>query len=182
MVSKTFLNLDSKKQARIIAALNQEFSSYSLAEAQVARIVKDAAISRGAFYKYFDDLDDAYLHLYKLAMTDIHRNLVGRLNNFNFDPNLYIEEVENFVNQINQTDYYQFIKMHFLKNESLLAGKRKSPSRGSSSSTEENDRQWAAKVLSHETIKLIMLNPEVKDMAITRLAILLKQLSKKGDE
>ncbi|AZZ60226.1 TetR/AcrR family transcriptional regulator [Oenococcus sp. UCMA 16435] len=181
MVSSTFLNLNSKKQARIIEALNQEFSSHSLAEAQVARIVEGAAISRGAFYKYFDDLDDAYLYLYKLVMINIHRNLVGHLDNHDFDPNLYIEEVKNFVNQVNQTNYYQFVKMHFLKNESLLIGREKSFSKRGFHQTEETDRQWAAKVLSHETIKIIMLDPQIKDISITRLTGLLKQLAEKGD-
>ena len=59
MPSQTFLNLKPEKQARIYAALLTEFSAYPLAKAQVARIVKEAQIARGAFYKYFADLNDA---------------------------------------------------------------------------------------------------------------------------
>ena len=59
MVSKTFENLAEEKQLRIRHALLKEFSTYSLAEAQVARIVADSGIARAAFYKYFKDLTDS---------------------------------------------------------------------------------------------------------------------------
>ncbi|MFP7482488.1 TetR/AcrR family transcriptional regulator, partial [Weissella paramesenteroides] len=45
MVSKTFENLAEEKQLRIRHALLKEFSTYSLAEAQVARIVADSGIA-----------------------------------------------------------------------------------------------------------------------------------------
>ena len=60
------------KRERILAAARTEFSYYSLAEAQVARIIKDAQISRGAFYKYFTDLKDAYQSVFQAAMTAVH--------------------------------------------------------------------------------------------------------------
>ena len=60
MASTTFQHLDAAKQQRVLAALITEFSQYPLAQAQVARIVKQADIARGAFYKYFTDLDHAY--------------------------------------------------------------------------------------------------------------------------
>ena len=54
MVSETFINLSDEKKQKIAQALLKEFSTYPLAKAQVARIVKDAGIARGAFYKYFE--------------------------------------------------------------------------------------------------------------------------------
>lgn len=67
MVKETFTNLDEHKKQRVTQALLHEFSQHSLADAQVARIVKEANIARGAFYKYFTDLTDAYLYLYQIA-------------------------------------------------------------------------------------------------------------------
>lgn len=64
MPSSTFTNLPDEKRQRIEAALLNEFSNHTLATAQVARIVKDAQIARGAFYKYFDNLTDAYSYMY----------------------------------------------------------------------------------------------------------------------
>ncbi len=65
MPSSTFEHLSEKKKNTIILALLHEFSEVSLSKAQVAPIVKDAEIARGAFYKYFSDLTDAYIFLYK---------------------------------------------------------------------------------------------------------------------
>lgn len=64
MPSSTFTNLPDEKRQRIEAALLNEFSNHTLATAQVARIVKDAQIARGAFYKYFDNLTGRlFLHV-----------------------------------------------------------------------------------------------------------------------
>ena len=60
MPTSTFENLNHEKRQKIEQALLHEFSEHSLALAQVARIVKEAEIARGAFYKYFADLKDAY--------------------------------------------------------------------------------------------------------------------------
>ncbi|WWL93967.1 hypothetical protein V6R94_10640 [Pediococcus acidilactici] len=49
MPSETLVKLKPTKKAAIETALLSEFSRYPVAEAQVARIVKDAGISRGAF-------------------------------------------------------------------------------------------------------------------------------------
>ena len=65
MVSETFINLSDEKKQKIEGALLKEFSTYPLAKAQVARIVKDAGIARGAFYKYFGDLKDSYIYLWR---------------------------------------------------------------------------------------------------------------------
>ena len=80
MVSETFINLSDEKKQKIAQALLKEFSTYPLAKAQVARIVKDAGIARGAFYKYFGDLKDAYGYLYSLAMKEVHMGPPTRLN------------------------------------------------------------------------------------------------------
>ena len=62
MVKKTFINLNSAKKQKIEQVMLDEFSNYDLNQANVARIVKEAGIARGAFYTYFDDLEDAYLY------------------------------------------------------------------------------------------------------------------------
>ena len=75
MVSTTFKNLSADKQTKIRRALLKEFTEQPLATAQVATIVKTAGIARGAFYKYFEDLTDAYRYLYGVAMQDIHSDI-----------------------------------------------------------------------------------------------------------
>ena len=54
-----------------------EFSQHPLAQAQVARIVKQADIARGAFYKYFSDLKDAYQYAFKTVIGRLHTGIAG---------------------------------------------------------------------------------------------------------
>lgn len=75
MPTATFKHLPTEKRQRVDRSLLNEFSQHPLATAQVSRIVKDAGIARGAFYKYFQDLPDAYLYLYQKAMKQVHQPL-----------------------------------------------------------------------------------------------------------
>ena len=60
MIKPTLTNLGPTKQENLKRALFLEFSQQPLLDAKVANIVKQAGISRGAFYMYFDDIYDAY--------------------------------------------------------------------------------------------------------------------------
>ncbi|WP_054648511.1 TetR family transcriptional regulator [Lacticaseibacillus pantheris] len=80
MVLSTFNHIAVDKQTRVRNALLHEFVEHPLAEAQVARIVQEAEIARGAFYKYFTDLTDAYNYTFAFVMGAVHqasRNLRG---------------------------------------------------------------------------------------------------------
>lgn len=63
MPKPTFFNLDDDKRGRVFDAAVREFSAVSFTEASVNRIVKDAGISKGSFYQYFEDKTDLYLHM-----------------------------------------------------------------------------------------------------------------------
>lgn len=58
MIKKTFYNLPEEKRNRIINAIMNEFSSSSTEKVSINRIIKNANISRGSFYQYFDDKVD----------------------------------------------------------------------------------------------------------------------------
>ena len=64
MPTKTFLNLSKEKQNRIISAAVKEFSSVPLDKTSINKIIKDADISRGSFYMYFEDKYDLILYLF----------------------------------------------------------------------------------------------------------------------
>lgn len=63
MPKLTFYNLPKEKQQNLIVAAHQEFSNASLSEASIANIVKEAGISRGSFYQYFEGKEDLYFYL-----------------------------------------------------------------------------------------------------------------------
>jgi len=60
-----FFKLDQEKRDRIINAAYDEFITYksNYKKASIKRIVKEADISIGSFYEYFDDKDDLFLFL-----------------------------------------------------------------------------------------------------------------------
>ncbi|WP_405097828.1 TetR/AcrR family transcriptional regulator [Oceanobacillus sp. FSL H7-0719] len=63
MPKATFFNLPEKKRASLIKACEREFSRVPVFEASIANIVKSAGISRGSFYQYFEDKEDAYYYI-----------------------------------------------------------------------------------------------------------------------
>lgn len=169
MVSTTFKNLPPIKKKHIEHSLLQEFSTHSLAEAQVARIIKSACIARGAFYKYFTDLLDAYRYLLMKAIATIH---VGIKPGGSFAPDVFYQQVKNFIDRCEHSEYYALIQMYFAKNESELP-----------LNINDNEQllaaDWAAMVLSHEVIKIILLNPAKKDFYLRRFKASLHLLEKK---
>ncbi|WP_225743439.1 TetR/AcrR family transcriptional regulator [Marinilactibacillus sp. Marseille-P9653] len=63
MPTQTFFNLPESKRERLIAGAMKEFTEKSLNEASISNIVKNAGISRGSFYQYFEDKKDLYFYL-----------------------------------------------------------------------------------------------------------------------
>ena len=172
MVSTTFTHLSNEKQTKIRQALLKEFSEQPLAIAQVAPIVKTAGIARGAFYKYFDDLIDAYKYLYGIAMQDIHSDIHNKASG-QLDPQFYLNQVEAFVKGAQDSQYFGLIKMHLMKNESLVSQDNVDP-------TTVSSQEWATMILSHEAIKEIVINPKEQPIVIQRLAEALNLLAGKG--
>lgn len=175
MVSSTFKNLALAKQTRIQQALLHEFSTVPLAKAQVAHIIKTANISRGAFYKYFTDLEDSYRYIHGLGLQAIH-SFTNRIDmTGDFDPSIYLEMVTRFVDQVADSEYFNLVKMHYEYNESLtdisikdLSQKRKNL----------DALNWAAMNLSHETIKLVLFDPENQAFNLKRFKTALSLIEK----
>ncbi len=69
MPKETFLNLSQKKKQHIEQILLEKFYNRHISQVKVSEIVEAMQMSRGAFYKYFQDLEDAYSYLiHKYAM------------------------------------------------------------------------------------------------------------------
>ena len=61
--TQRFLNLKEEKRKAILDAAFHEFSRTSYSGASINRIIKEADISRGSFYTYFEDKDDLMRYL-----------------------------------------------------------------------------------------------------------------------
>lgn len=168
MPSRTFQNLKPEKKQRVTAALLTEFSQHSLPDAEVARIIKQAGISRGAFYKYFSDLTAAYLYLYATVMDKIHAPINNGERSLHAQD--YYQMVADFVDRVHHSPYYDFIRRHFLTNESVLPVRR--------AAEPQNDTEWAVMALCHATINECLQDPAEQLAALTRLRKTLNKLLK----
>ncbi|OQO71425.1 TetR family transcriptional regulator [Enterococcus villorum] len=80
MPKATFLNLSSSKKQRILEILLQNFSNRHM-QVKVADIVEGMGMSRGAFYKYFEDLEDAYTYTIHHYSIYVYHNILKSISN-----------------------------------------------------------------------------------------------------
>ena len=86
MPKDTFLNLSAPKKEKMDMILLDTFYNQSVSQVKVSRIVEQMDMSRGAFYKYFVDLEDAYAYIVKKQSLLIHQDILDYIaehkNNF----------------------------------------------------------------------------------------------------
>ncbi|WP_195571945.1 TetR/AcrR family transcriptional regulator [Paenibacillus sp. 1001270B_150601_E10] len=90
MPSQTFFNLPPEKQQTIMHVSRKEFSQYTFHEASINRIIKEAQISRGSFYMYFENKEDLFLYIMNAYQAKIMKPLFKQLQHENFDPYLFL--------------------------------------------------------------------------------------------
>ncbi len=79
MFSK-FLNLDKEKQDRIINAAMKEFAQNGYDKASTNEIVKEAGISKGLLFHYFQNKKQLYLFLYDHVIDILMEKIMERIN------------------------------------------------------------------------------------------------------
>jgi AcrR family transcriptional regulator len=168
MVLPTFDHVTPEKQERVRRALLNEFGAHPLAEAQVARIVHETGIARGAFYKYFTDLQDAYQYIFSIAMRQIHAGLPAMPTLSNTDA--YVDSIRHFITAIDEGGYRDLITMHYRYNEAVLGVQ---PSRLPDEA--DGPLHWAITVLYHQTVRDIILAPATMDARIAQLQAVLRR-------
>ena len=101
MPSQTFFKLSKDKQMKILQAAKKEFSRVPLSKVQVTNISKEAEISRGSFYQYFDNIDDLFIYLVKY----IYGSDKKKLKQYYIETDDIYESFEKkFLNQINKIE------------------------------------------------------------------------------
>lgn len=166
MVSQTFENLPDIKKERILTALLHEFTVHPFKEAKVAPIVKEAQIARGAFYKYFTDLDDAYAYVYQQALLEIHTPFTKEMTLLEMG-----QATREFITKATTSPYFEFLRLHLTVNEKPLAVKEKKPLRPT--------KAWAAMTLCHQTIREALADPVYQEDYLLRLEQSLALLSER---
>jgi len=72
MIKRTFYNLPAEKREKIIDVTRREFSKGNRKKITINSVIKNAGISRGSFYQYFDDK----LDLVELITEDMFSRMV----------------------------------------------------------------------------------------------------------
>lgn len=73
MIKRTFYNLPKEKREKIIEVTRKEFRKGNKRKITINSVIKNAGISRGSFYQYFDDK----LDLVELITSDMVDKMVG---------------------------------------------------------------------------------------------------------
>lgn len=75
-----FLSLKHEKQERIINAAIKEFAKKGYKNATTDEIVKEANISKGALFHYFNSKKDLFLFLYDRTLEILMNEFFGKIN------------------------------------------------------------------------------------------------------
>lgn len=68
MPKNTFLNLEQKKQERILEAAIKEFLAKGYQKGSIQSIANNADVAKGSMYQYFENKKELFLHIIDLAI------------------------------------------------------------------------------------------------------------------
>jgi len=76
MSKATFINLSEEKSEKITKILLDIFYDKNISQVTVSEIVDALGMSRGAFYKYFQDIYDAFYTIVKKCASEVHLGIM----------------------------------------------------------------------------------------------------------
>jgi AcrR family transcriptional regulator len=85
MPKATFNNLPPEKKLFVRNILLQVFSDKPISQVKVSEIVEALHMSRGIFYKYFEDLNDAYDYLIHDSANKVHGRILRKIGSHQQD-------------------------------------------------------------------------------------------------
>ena len=77
MPTKRFENLDPRRRESILKAAQAEFARNGYEQASLNTIIRDAGISKGSLYYYFEDKTDLYLAVIENVIDELFREMEG---------------------------------------------------------------------------------------------------------
>lgn len=86
MPTQRFLKLKEEKKQAILEAAVHEFSRVPYSSASINQIIKEADISRGSFYTYFEDKDDLMRYMLRGFRDGCQNKILGTLDEQSGDP------------------------------------------------------------------------------------------------
>lgn len=86
MPTQRFLKLKEEKKQAILEAAVHEFSRVPYSSASINQIIREADISRGSFYTYFEDKDDLMRYMLRGFRDGCQNKILGTLDEQSGDP------------------------------------------------------------------------------------------------
>lgn len=93
MPQETYYKLNDEKKQRVYNAVMNEYTRVPLEEVSVKNIVIEASISRGSFYQYFEDKEDALRYLVKMVHQMGERQVFNETPHIGLDLYRLIKEI-----------------------------------------------------------------------------------------
>ena len=86
MPTQRFLNLKDSKKNAILEAATREFARVPYSAVSINQIIKEAEISRGSFYTYFEDKDDLMRYMLRGFRDTLRKKVFEFLEEENGNP------------------------------------------------------------------------------------------------
>lgn len=125
MPHETFFNLPSDKRQHIENILLETFYHQSLSQVKVSDIVSKMEMSRGAFYKYFVDLEDANRYMISKSASQVHIEIMRHIRDSEED---LFQGINHFLLEMtltNPEDLERMALTFLTKSDHLLISKRR---------------------------------------------------------
>lgn len=114
MPTTTFYNLNEEKKQKLIQSALREFSRVPFEDVSINQIIKDAGISRGSFYMYFEDKKDLCLYLLSQLLEKFDQYLDEMIVQSKRNPFEICHAIFQYAKQyLLNTPYQQFIVYQF---------------------------------------------------------------------
>ena len=139
MPSPTFFHLKPEKRKKMDTVLLDIFYNQPVSQVKVSQIVEETEISRGAFYKYFLDLEDAYLYTVRESAKQIHGDILKFIYKDQSDFFAGIERYLEWCSELDVNDE-NWKKLKLCTQTNLLSNTKREPLPGESSMI----KQWEA--------------------------------------
>jgi Transcriptional regulator len=113
--TNTFENLAKDKKDKLLKAAMKEFSQKLFEDASINQIIKNAGISRGSFYTYFEDKEDIYFYIINYYDTNYRTKVINYLKNSNGDLlSAFVLAFREILKKSHNSEYKNLFKNVFL--------------------------------------------------------------------
>lgn len=118
MPKETFMRLSVERKEEIQQILLDIFFIHPISQIRVSEIVNAMGMSRGAFYKYFENIEDAYSYLVAKYADDIHIDILKEIKK---EGNNLLKGTENYLincgNMEFDCNYWKILNLLFRENK-----------------------------------------------------------------